>query len=299
MKVLITGVNSFIGRVITEKLINIGSEIIGLYNTESKFINNLKSSCPCIRLFNINIKNFNEFAKINCSPDYVIHAASISNGLGVTEKEMAFCNVNGSQNIAKYAFDQNVKKIIYLSSVSVYGNVTDSLISEKTIINNPDHYGKTKYEAENIFKKLDIPTIAIRLPGVLGYGATRAWIPTLCERLLNNEDIHIYNPESIFNNLVAVDEVSLFITSILNNCSSIGFHAFPIGAKNGIVIHEIVRLAKSILDSKSDIKIGSKKSEIFNIDSSYAEKNFLYSPSDTLEILIKYLYELKNAKNKR
>ena len=156
MKVLITGVNSFIGRVITEKLINIGSEIIGLYNTESKFINNLKSSCPCIRLFNINIKNFNEFEKINCSPDYVIHAASISNGLGVTEEEMAFCNVNGSQNIAKYAFDQNVKKIIYLSSVSVYGNVTDSLISEKTIINNPDHYGKTKYEAENIFKKLDI-----------------------------------------------------------------------------------------------------------------------------------------------
>jgi nucleoside-diphosphate-sugar epimerase len=60
-------------------------------------------------------------------------------------------NVKGAQNLCAIAKEKNIKTIIFTSSVAVYGFAPIGT-SEKGAINPFNDYGRTKYEAENIFK---------------------------------------------------------------------------------------------------------------------------------------------------
>lgn len=61
-------------------------------------------------------------------------------------------NVNGARNVCEFATKQGIKKIVFTSSVAVYG-FAERGIDETGKISPFNDYGRTKYEAEQIYKE--------------------------------------------------------------------------------------------------------------------------------------------------
>ena len=73
-----------------------------------------------------------------------------------------------------------------------------------------DLYGTTKLLSEQIISNeisKYLPIIHIRFPVVLGKGAHRAWLPTLREKIIRNEQITIYNKNSYYNSCTTLKAV--------------------------------------------------------------------------------------------
>ena len=83
-------------------------------------------------------------------------------------------NTQSTLNLIKYGIKNNINKIIYASSMSIYGDLDSNsgLASENLIPNPKSCYGISKLASEkylNLFKD-DLPFIAMRMFNVYGPG---------------------------------------------------------------------------------------------------------------------------------
>ena len=138
MKILITGVAGFIGSNLAESLLASGFDIIGLDNFDNYYERTIKES----NLKNLlGVSNFIFFERDISRPidlhgihsvDAIIHLAAkagvrpslVSSSLYIET------NVLGTDNVVKLARDLRVKKFIFASSSSVYGQNVEIPFSE-------------------------------------------------------------------------------------------------------------------------------------------------------------------------
>ena len=75
-------------------------------------------------------------------------------------------NIDGTKNLIESMKTNNINKLIFSSSASVYGNNSNIPIKEKEKLNPCNPYGNTKVESENIINKFcnqgDIKAISFR-----------------------------------------------------------------------------------------------------------------------------------------
>ncbi|KLE11272.1 epimerase [Aliarcobacter butzleri L354] len=149
-KLLITGSNGFIGNY---------------------FINNYKSK--------YNIKTFSflkdDINNLNCGDiDVVFHLSALVHQMGgASASEYEKINVIQTIELAKKAKKSGIKHFVFMSTVKVYGEETNSKYTENTVCNPEDDYGKSKLKAEQELQKLEDENFKIsiiRTPIVYGYG---------------------------------------------------------------------------------------------------------------------------------
>ncbi|RXJ83089.1 NAD-dependent epimerase/dehydratase family protein [Arcobacter cloacae] len=192
MKLLITGSSGFVGNY---------------------FINKYKNK--------YNIKTFSflkdETHTLDCSDiDVVFHLSALVHQMGGAScEEYEKVNVTQTLQLAKKAKESGVKQFVFMSTVKVYGEETDSVYTEKSPCTPEDEYGKSKLKAEFELQKLedeDFKVSIIRTPIIYGYGV-KANIKNLVN-LVNKVSIlpfgNIQNKRSmvyIGNLCYVVDEV--------------------------------------------------------------------------------------------
>ncbi len=160
MKILITGANGFLGKVIFRKLIA-SYEVISLGRKNSYYSLDLST------------EKVIEFIE---KYDLVIHAAGKAHFIPKTiEDEKLFfnTNVNGTKNLLdSLTLSAIPKYFVFISSVSVYGLTEGNLIHESTKLNADDPYGKSKIIAENIVQEWcnnnNVICTILRLPLIVG-----------------------------------------------------------------------------------------------------------------------------------
>ncbi|WP_010681175.1 NAD-dependent epimerase/dehydratase family protein [Acetivibrio cellulolyticus] len=274
MRILITGVSGFIGNYLAKKWQNSNYEIVGV----------VRSRKPDNITIPVFISDLSKGFSYDEPVDVIVHAAALSPSPRGSFIEYFENNVIATRNLIRYAEDKGVKKVIFLSSVSVYGNCEVPIVDEDTPIINPDGYGLTKYIAEKLFEGArGFSTIIIRLPGVLGKDATVPWLVKTAQRLIKNETIEIYNPESFFNNMVYVGDVEKFIRHIVDsNCGKI--ERVLLGSGEPLKVKSIINWLKRFFGSTSEVKsiISDKKSFIISIEKA---KRMGYVPLSTEEVL--------------
>lgn len=82
-------------------------------------------------------------------------------------------NVNGAENLFRSALNQNVKKVIYVSSSAVFGIPEKNPVDENMLPAPMESYGKAKFEAEKIaaeYVKRGLDITIIRPRTILGHG---------------------------------------------------------------------------------------------------------------------------------
>lgn len=103
------------------------------------------------------------------SGDIVINLAAIHRDNVRDKSEYQNTNVDGAENIAKVCTEKNINKIIFTSTVAVYGFAKPGT-DEFGIINPFNEYGRTKYEAEEklrFWQKQDENSLIIVRPTVI------------------------------------------------------------------------------------------------------------------------------------
>jgi nucleoside-diphosphate-sugar epimerase len=292
MHILLTGASSFIGRHAAFALSQGGIRVTATYRSNSSAVEHLRTALPGAELVRLDLACEGDFAALPPKIDCIVHVAGVSVTPEITADDMLACNVIGARNLLCYARRARASRIVLASTLSVHGSIEEDIVTETTPVRAPDLYGASKYLAERLFAAEShwLPCVAIRLPGVLGEGAHRAWIPTLLERVRKNQNVVVYGSDSAFNNAAHISDLCCLLHNLLRNEWS-GFHAFPIGAKGQITIAELVRLLISSTGSQSRIEEGSALKKSFTVSSEYAERHFGYDPMNIDEMLSRYVNE--------
>ena len=152
MRILITGNLGYVGSELTNQLHKIGCEVVGVD------LNFFKSTLTKkTKIFKQIIKDFRDLNDNDLKDIHaVVHLAAISNDpIGnYFSKITNDINNTGTIKLAKLVKKNKIKKFIFASSCSVYGEGGKNLKSEKSSVNPLSSYAKSKIFAENGLKKI-------------------------------------------------------------------------------------------------------------------------------------------------
>lgn len=295
MQILLTGGASFIGLAITRLLAENGFNVIATFKGRSTdSIRELELKYSNVKYVCLDISDRQAFLKLPGRIDAVIHCAAVSPSTNATVDNMISGNIIGTRNVHSYGLDAEAKLIVFLSSISVYGEIKDSVVNETTGIRNPSFYGVSKYLGERILasNSHELPVIALRLPGVVGSGALNSWIPTLVHKMQQGLPIRVRNAEDLFNSVIHVKNLAIFILNILKIPLLTGFHAFPIASVGEMPKYKIVRLFHDRLLSNAPVEVDNTTECSSLISSVYALDNFKYTPWSVERVLSEYCMDI-------
>ncbi len=106
--------------------------------------------------------------------DCVVHLSALVHQMnGAPEEAYKRINVEQTLALAQKAKTFGVKHFIFMSTIKVCGEESDTAYTEKSVCLPVDPYGKSKYHAEKALKELEdthFKVAIIRTPIVYGYG---------------------------------------------------------------------------------------------------------------------------------
>jgi nucleoside-diphosphate-sugar epimerase len=196
-------------------------------------------------------------------------------------------NVVATQQLVRYATGAGVRTFVFLSSLSVYGEILDPIVSEKTPVCNPDTYGTTKYLCELMLRDLapSMRSLSIRLPGILGPGSKRNWLTGILKAAQIDSDIVFYNPEAPFNNAVHIADLTTFIGDLVDTSGWNGHDVVTIGANGCISVRRAVEVVVETVGSLSALRVGPSRRQGFIISCERACAAYGYRPMDITRML--------------
>ncbi len=159
MKVLVTGGAGFIGSHVAEALLGRGDEVVSAdnfsdyYSPEIKRKNiGLAKKSEKYAFYEADVRDLDAFRKIFSreKPSKVIHLASMAGVRYSIQNPQVYqdVNVGGTLNMLELAREFKVKKFIYSSSSSVYGNSGDVPFSETQVPSPISPYAASKLSGE-------------------------------------------------------------------------------------------------------------------------------------------------------
>jgi nucleoside-diphosphate-sugar epimerase len=223
--------------------------------------------------------------------DVVVHAAACLNFDGIDHDTLKRDNVNAACSLIEFCKENEIRKCIFLSSMSVYGNTKAAVIDEETVLNPNDDYGKFKKITEDAFRKeADVlSTVCIRLPAVVGPKARRIFPARMIDALEEKTTMTFYNPDNLYNHIVDIDDLAKLISSIIDTDFE-DFVAFPVSAADPIPMSELVKYVASLLGVERPIEFEIDHSRGANIiSSSYAQRKYDFQHKTVKNIVSDYI----------
>lgn len=199
-KVLVTGGAGFIGSNIIEKLLEQNNFVVCLDNLATGKMANIKSFIDNknFRFINGDIRDLATCQEACKDVTIVLHQAALGSVPRSVKDPVTTnqVNIDGFVNMLVAARDNKIKRFVYASSSSVYGDSQELPKHEDKIGNPLSPYAVTKYVNElyaKVFGNLyGIETIGLRYFNVFGKnqdpdGAYAAVFPKFIRTLLNHE----------------------------------------------------------------------------------------------------------------
>ena len=244
--IVVTGCVGFIGFHLTQKLLSQKKIVFGIDKIDSYYDKKLKLSRLKILKKN---KNF-LFSKLDLNNmqrlhkllkkkkiSSIIHLAA-QPGVRISIKKphnTLYQNINAFINIIEIARVLNVKKFIYASSSSVYGDTKKYPFIENDKNNFPiSIYGISKlcneHIAETYSKNFKIKTTGLRFFTVYGpYGRPDMAYFSFTKKLFQNKKITVFNKGKMLRDFTYIDDITNGIYKILNKNTKASHHVINLG----------------------------------------------------------------------
>lgn len=307
---LITGGAGFIGSTLADKLINDYNQIIVIDNFNDYYSPVIKEqnikiikNNPNYKLYRGDICDrdllktiFNE-NKIDC----VIHIAARAGVRPSLEDPFEYVrsNIDGTINILENMKNYNVKKIVFASSSSVYGNCNADKFSEDLKVTEPiSPYAATKSACEQFLytysKLYNIQAICLRFFTVYGPKqrpdlAIRKFI----ELIEKDNPIPVYGDGTTMRDYTYIDDIIDGIIGAINYDKT-QYEIINLGGGSPITLNEMIKTIEEILNKKAIInrlpmQLGDVNKTVSDITK--AKKLLGYSPKITFKEGIKKFVE--------
>jgi len=246
-RALITGGAGFIGSHICEKLLNSGKEAVIFDNLTVGSENNIPKGAQFIKGDILDQKAL-ESAMKGC--DVVFHDAAFVSIRGSFEKLRHELNSNcvGTLNVFEAAANSGVKKIVYASSMAVYGHPQNVLAKESDLTIPNSFYGQSKLRGEEYAKFFEkecgLKSVCLRYFNTYGVKQTPSpyvGVTTIfINNVLNGKPMVVYGDGLQTRDFVWVKDVAE--ANYLAADSRISNEVFNVGSGVSCSILEIARL---------------------------------------------------------
>lgn len=203
-KALITGSTGFIGSHLVESLLASGWDVACLIRPKSR--TKILSGLP-VRFVNADIDNMLSLEKAVHGQDYVFHVAARIRSTHVDIYDRA--NHQFTKNLALASLNTNpdLKRFVYISSISASGPSPPGACSDETQICCPtSRYGQSKLRGEEALCLLwdKLPVTIIRPPNVYG---PRQKETELIIKIIKKRIVPLFENEDVSTSLIYIQDL--------------------------------------------------------------------------------------------
>ena len=309
-KVLVIGAAGFIGGFVVNELLKENVREVVIYDnfTRGK-MQNLESSLkdPRCSIFPYggDIREIDVLDKAMQDVDYVFHLAAMWLLHCKDFPRTAFdVNVAGTFNVLEACVKHKVKKLIYSSSASVYGDAVQVPMTEEHPFNNKNFYGATKIAGEAMCTayndRYGLEVVGLRYMNVYGPGQDQhavysGVVPIVLNKIARNEQPVVNGDGSQAYDFIYVEDIARCNIAAANSDVKLGY--YNVGTQIQTSIKELCNTMLSLTKSDLEVKyvpyseddarqlvqnrIGSKEKAEKELDFKYK-----YSLEDGLKALI-------------
>lgn len=315
-KILVTGGSGFIGSfVVSELLKEDVAEVVIFDNFSRGNIEYIESQITDSRcsLVQGDLREIDVLNAAMSKCDYVIHLAAMWLLHCKDFPRTAFdVNIQGTFNVLEACVKNNVQRLVYSSSASVYGDAVKVPMTEEHPFNNRNFYGASKIACEAMcrafYDRYGLNYVGLRYMNVYGphQDQTAAYtgvVPIMLNKIDKNEPPTINGDGTQAYDFIYVEDVARANVLALKSTSSDEFYNVGSGVQTTIsdLCELILKLKNSDLKvtyrpySKDDARrlvqnrIGCPKKASKDLDFNYA-----YSLEDGLKRLIEWRHNSKD-----
>jgi len=167
-------------------------------------------------------------------------------------------NIRGTFNVLEACVAQNVKRLVYSSSASVYGDALEEPMTEDHPFNNTNFYGATKIAGEAMARafhhRYKLPLVGLRYMNVYGprqdyHGAYIAVIMKMLDSIDRGESPKVYGDGSQAYDFVAVEDCAAANVRAMESARVDRFYNVGTGIRTSIkeIAEALLRLTGSNL----------------------------------------------------
>jgi len=303
MRILLTGAAGFIGSHLSERLLDLGHEVIGIDNFDPFYDRaikeeNLKKSKTYNSFSFYELDFVTDLDELNGLPqfDLLIHLGAKAGVRPSIENPKSYIEANytGTLNLLELLKERQIKKMVFASSSSVYGNCKNIPFTETEALDQPiSPYAFTKRGCEMMnftyhhLEKIDI----VNLRFFTVYGPRQRpdlAIHKFVRKILNDEPIQMFGDGSTARDYTFVQDIVSGIVSSMNyvlendNC----FEIMNIGNNQPVKLNTLISAIEKTLGKKANIEQmpmqpGDVDITYSNIDK--AKKLIGYQPTTSIE----------------
>ncbi len=303
MNILITGVAGFVGSNLTEHLLNQNHKIIGVDNFDEFYSKEIKTrnlnnfiKSKKFSFYEEDILNFTILSQIiqKESPELIIHLAAKAGVRPSILDPQGYFNVNvmGTLNVLEAMRISGIKKMIFASSSSVYGNCKVVPFSESMNVDFPiSPYATTKKAGELLchtyhhLYSMDI--FCLRFFTV--YGPRQRpdlAIHKFTKALIEEKEIQLFGDGSTRRDYTHINDIIQGIDLSVKNCK--GFQIINLGESQTISLNDLILLLEKATSKTAKLNyLPFQEGDVLqtHADISKAQNLLGYSPQ----------YKLKNG----
>ena len=304
MKIFITGIAGFLGANLADYYLGKNFKVSGCDNLVGGTTSNI--NLKKIKFYKADCEDLNQMTKIIKDVDTVIHAAAYPHEGLSSFSPYLICKSNfvGSVSVFTAAIQNNVKRIVFCSSMARYGNSKPPFLEtqEATPV---DPYGVSKLAAERVLKILsDTHGIEynIAIPhNIIGPKQKyddpyRNVISIMINLMMQNKNPIIYGDGNQTRNFSDIDDCIYCLDKLIMD-KKIKSEIFNIGPdEESISINELYKLLSNKLKfNKPAIYVDDRPNEVKNAicSSDKARKILNYNTSvnlrDSIDKVINYI----------
>ena len=246
--ILIIGGSGFIGTRLCKRL----------WTTKSNFsiIDKQISKTFPEKCSEIDICDREKFLSFECDTDVLVNLAAEHRDDVSPKSLYDQVNVQGARHVCDYAELRDIKTIIFTSSVAVYG-FAERGTDELGAINPFNDYGRTKYEAEQIYKQWQAKdpqkrSLTIIRPTVVFGEQNRGNVFNLFNQIASGRFVMVGNGKNR-KSMAYVENVAAFLQHSLTNTP--GIHTYNYIDKPDFDMNTLVCKVKSALDLEPKVGI--------------------------------------------
>ncbi len=292
MKIIVTGSAGYIGGTFCHKLLAAGHEVIGLdnyINSDKKVSNFLLNNFNSYSFHQIDIAKVENpmdeiFRKHKGSVDCVVHFAALK-AVGESEsKPVQYWenNIISTLNLIKAMRSYDMRKLIFSSSATVYGNNANQPLTESESLSPISCYGSTKianeYLLNDVAKTGDIDVVLLRYFNPVGahsesiiyddpYASPNNIMPRVIRVALGiEEQLYIWGNDypskdgtGARDYIHIEDLVEGHISAIDFIKTSSGSTAFNLGTGNSITVLELIKKFENVNNIKIPISFEKRR----------------------------------------
>jgi nucleoside-diphosphate-sugar epimerase len=239
MRVLVTGAGGFVGSHTAKGFAQQGWDVVALVHRSRT---PALVGIPGIEIVQADLAGTVPLP-VSGPCEAIVHCAAAIPPTVPDETELFRQNVEGMRSVLAFAKAADTRTILNCSSMSAFGRIEADVVTPDVTPIEPGTYGRSKLEGEQMLAAHAAATgahaLSLRLPGVVGKGSHDNFLSTIIAAIAAKRPIAARNPQSLFNNIVHIDDLVGFFSDLCDTLGP-GHRVATIAADDALPISAVI-----------------------------------------------------------